>query len=231
MRKGWATALLVFLAVSAWATEPDRFVSAIPDPSDVLEEVRDLRPNLPQPPVRTPPPAKEPDEAPPAAPKAPEKPEKYDDAFAYYGRVQAVRPKVVVGNRTLIGQQELLDFLAPGMQVEVEGRVRGRALEVRSVRVIEPKYWAYFEGPDPTHGWSRVWYLNGKVWKVQAADPGPRTRLLACYAGGWHGLPPELTPELAPPEPGLWLFEGLAWEGEVQWTRLERLGGCEADGS
>lgn len=149
----------------------------------------------------------------------------YDEDYAYYGRVQATRPEVVVGRRVLVGDLALLRFLAPGMRVEVEGRVEDGRIRVKAVHVHHPKNWAFYEGPTP-EGWSRVWYAGGRPWRVQAADPGPRVRLLACYEGGWRGLPEPLRPALRPPRSGLWLLEGLLWQGEVRWTRQTRLGAC-----
>ena len=149
----------------------------------------------------------------------------YDEGYAYYGRVQAIRPEVVVGRRVLVGDLALLRFLAPGMRVEVEGRVEDGRIRVKAIHVHHPKNWAFYEGPTP-EGWSRVWYAGGRPWRVQAADPGPRVRLLACYEGGWRGLPEPLRPTLRPPRSGLWLMEGLLWQGQVRWTRQTRLGAC-----
>ena len=152
--------------------------------------------------------------------------ETYDDDYAYYGRVQATAPEVVVGSRVLAGDLALLDFLAPGMRVEVEGRVEDGRIRVKELHVLFPRNWAYYEGPTP-EGWARVWYAGGTAWRTQAADPGPRVRLLACFEEDWRGLPEALHPALHPPRSGLWLLEGLLWQGQVRWTRQTRLGACD----
>ncbi len=245
---------LLAAPLPAWASdghrtekESDRFEKVMPKLPDVFknddndekkaeekgserdqEEEDRHRPKVPMPPLPLP---KEPGDFLPPRPspphKHPEESPEYDDDFAYYGRVQAVDPEIVVGSRTLVGHLALLDFLAPGMQVEVEGRIVDGRLQVKELHVLEPKRWAYFEGPSPELGWSRVWYLDGRVWKTQTADPGPRVRLLACYRNGWIGLPPSQTPPLTPPEPGLWLLEGLAWHGELRWTQIRKIGTCQ----
>jgi len=150
----------------------------------------------------------------------------YDDHYAYYGRVRVTAPAVIVGQRRLIGDLALLGFLAPGMQVEVTGRVQAGALRVERLRVLYPRRWAYYEGPLPGEGWRRIWFKDGRPWRYQAIEPGPRVRLLACYDGGWQGLPPALLPEIGMEQPGRWLLEGLYWQGGVRWTRFERLGAC-----
>jgi len=159
-------------------------------------------------------------------PEREEHEEDYDDEYAYYGRVQATAPEVVVGRRVLVGELALLDFLAPGMRVEVEGRVEDGRIRVKELHVLFPRDWAYYEGPTP-EGWSRVWFAAGKPWRSQAANPGPRVRLLACFEEDWRGLPEALHPALHPSRPGLWLLEGLVWQGEVRWTRQTRLGACD----
>ncbi len=150
----------------------------------------------------------------------------YDDEYAYYGRVQATAPEVVVGSRILVGELALLEYLAPGMRVEVEGRVENGRIRVRELHILFPRNWAYYEGPTP-EGWARIWYAGGRPWRTQAANPGPRARLLACFEEDWLGLPEELHPAIHPPRPGLWLLEGLVWQGEVRWTRQTRLGSCD----
>jgi len=250
-------ALLLTLAMFARATdlphpeEPsdlgDRLERVVPKPHDDEddedhEEDRDEDEHefpRPKPPLPTPEP-----EAPLPSPRVPlpsnppldhheddedddEYEYEYDDDFAYYGRVQATAPEIVVGNRTLVGSQEILKYLAPGMQVEVEGRIVDGRLHATEVHVLDPKSWAYFEGPNPGLGWSRVWYLDGRVWKTQAANPGPRVRLLACYRGRWLGLPPSLIPDFRPPEDGLWALEGLIWHGKIRWTQFQRVGRCD----
>ena len=240
--------MLAVLTPVAWASDrtpkPPRHVISTPKPPThapkndeqepengrKTEERHEIRPPI-HPPVPMPSPPFSPPVTPPQKP-APhphgqEHGEEYDEEFTYYGQVQAVMPKVVVGSRTLIGSQELLQYLAPGMQVEVEGQVINGHLHVKEIHVLEPKGWAYFEGPNPGIGWSRVWYLNGKVWKTQTIDPGPRVRLLACYQGSWIGLPPSLTPALTPPEEGLWLLEGLIWKNTIRWTKRQKVGECE----
>jgi hypothetical protein len=97
---------------------------------------------------------------------------------------------------------------------------------VEGLRVLYPRRWAYYEGPLPGEGWRRTWFKDGQPWRYQAETPGPRVRLLACYDGGWQGLPPALSPEVPVEKPGLWLLEGLYWQGGVRWTRFERLGTC-----
>ncbi len=152
--------------------------------------------------------------------------EHYDEDYAYYGQVQVTRPVVVVGDRRLVGDLPLFDFLAPGMRVEVEGRVEDGRIRVRELHVLFPRTWAYYEGPGP-EGWTRIWFVNGRAWRVQAANESPRVRLLACFEKkGWRGLPDELAPGLRPPRSGLWLLEGLLLADRVHWTRQQRLGAC-----
>jgi len=150
----------------------------------------------------------------------------YYEDYAYYGTVRATSP-LVVGSRTLVGDLALLEFLAPGMQLEVEGRVVGGRIRVKEVHVLYPNPWAYYEGPLEGRGWVRAWFDGGRVWRERAADPGPRVRLVACYREDWLGLPAELRPSARPPGPGLWLLEGLLFQGQVRWTRITRLAECE----
>ncbi len=153
--------------------------------------------------------------------------EHYDEDYAYYGQVQLTRPVVVVGDRRLVGDLPLFEFLAPGMRVEVEGRVEDGRIRVRELHVLFPRTWAYYEGPGP-EGWTRIWFVNGRAWRVQAANESPRVRLLACFGKkGWQGLPDELAPGLRPPRPGLWLLEGLLLADRVHWTKQQRLGACD----
>ena len=153
--------------------------------------------------------------------------EHYDEDYTYYGQVQVTRPVVVVGDRRLVGDLPLFDYLAPGMRVEVEGRVEDGRIRVRELHVLFPRTWAYYEGPGP-EGWTRIWFVNGRAWRAQAADESPRVRLLACFEKkGWRGLPDELAPGLRPPRPGLWLLEGLLLADRVHWTKQRRLGACD----
>ena len=152
----------------------------------------------------------------------------YDDDYTYYGYVQTTGDRVVVGGRSLVGEIALLDFLAPGMVIKVEGEVRGSRLLVEEIEVLNPKIWAFYEGPHPKLGWARVWFVDGQVWRVQSVNPSARVKVLACFDGHrWLGLPEALAPTVLPPRPGLWLFEGLAWQGQIQWTKQTRLGECD----
>ncbi len=163
----------------------------------------------------------------PETPAPGEESPEYDEEFTYYGLVQTNDPTIRVGRWVLSGDHVLLEFLAPGMRVEVEGEVKGQRIYVEELHVLKPNPWAYYEGPRPGMGWVRIWFAEGKVWRTQVIAPKKRVRLLACYQGSWQALPPELVPPVHPPRPGLWLLEGFPQNGMIRWVRLRRVAECE----
>ncbi|GLV48882.1 hypothetical protein TJA_19850 [Thermus sp. LT1-2-5] len=140
------------------------------------------------------------------APKKEEKGEKRGERPVYYGRVEAVEAGTLwAGGRALPSSSPLLPYLAPGMVVEVAPE---------GLQVLVPEGWAYYEGPGSLFGlslaWARLWWVEGKVWKV-LPGAGQEAILVARYhEGKWRGVPPGLSLP-RPPKEGWWLvrLEGL----------------------
>ncbi len=162
--------------------------------------------------------------------------DRYDENYAFYGQVRLATSQVVVENRTLLGDDPMLKYLAPGMLLEVKGRVHGNRIEVRDLEVQRPKVWAYYEGPgsrieEGMSGRVRVWFEGDRGQRIfrmmPVPDGDPTLTLLACYKSGrWQGVPFELMPTTRPEKPGWWLFTGEIRFSQLIWFQMRWLKGC-----
>ncbi|GAB5602511.1 hypothetical protein FJNA_10360 [Thermus sp. FJN-A] len=122
-----------------------------------------------------------------------------------YGLLEGVEGNALwVAGRRLEGTGELVPFLAPGMVVGVE---EGR------VRVVEPRGFAYFQGPGGWVGLAekgvRSWWVGGRLWKALKGSPEEALVVARWERGQWQDLPASLRLPPAPRE-GWWR---LAWGG------------------
>ena len=157
----------------------------------------------------------------------------YDSSYSFYGSVRWSEGHVVAGSRKLVGSNPWLDYLAPGMRLEVRGKVEDGAIDVSQVVVLYPRSWSFYEGPAKLVGlpgdWIKAWFDGGDgPFRSMAADPQPDgpINLVACYrSDGWRALPPGLDPKITPPRDGWWLLEGVVRKGEVYWRLADDLPG------
>jgi len=158
----------------------------------------------------------------------------YDADYSFYGSVRWSGGAVVAGSRRLVGNNPWLELLAPGMRLEVRGRVEGNEIEVSQVEVRYPRSWSFYEGPAGLVGLSggriKVWFTGDdgdEVFKQMVADDdGEEVLLAACYrAGSWRAVPDSLEPEIVPASQGWWLLEGSAGAGGVSWRIVKKLPG------
>ena len=162
--------------------------------------------------------------------------DRYDENYAFYGQVRLAASQVVVENRTLLGDDPMLKYLAPGMLLEVKGRVHGNRIEVLDLEVQRPKVWAYYEGPAARieggmSGRVRVWFEGDRGQRIfrmmPVPDGDPTLTLLACYTSGrWQGVPFELVPTTRPEKPGWWLLTGEVRFNQLIWFQMRWLKGC-----
>ena len=143
--------------------------------------------------------------------------------------------RTVVGNRELVGNDPWLRYLAPGMRLEVKGRVEGTRIRVAEIEVKYPKTWSYYEGPARAigleGGWVRAWLAGSggrDLFKLLPTEPGRGApQLVACYEdGAWRSVPLGLRPQERPRSEGWWKLKGRLEDGRiVGWTLVQRLSG------
>jgi len=159
----------------------------------------------------------------------------YDAEYSFYGTVRWSGGAVVAGSRKLTGDNPWLGLLAPGMQLEVEGRVDGQAIIVKNINIRFPRCWSFYQGPAALVGlpgdWVKVWFQHSSglsIFKQMAAEPDSRIMLAACYrAGQWRALPEALSPGISPSSWGWWLLAGQTNDGQITWKPVARLSaGC-----
>jgi len=129
-----------------------------------------------------------------------------------YGLVEAVEGGGLwVAGRYVEAAGGLWPYLAPGMAVRVEGR---------RVQVVEPRVWAYFQGPGSLVGLAgdrvRVWWAEGRPWKVLRGTAREGVLVARFAEGVWQGLPPPFTLS-PPPRKGWWRWglRGGVWALEA----------------
>ncbi len=130
--------------------------------------------------------------------ESPEEDREYDEGYTYYGQIYLNGPQGIrVGSRLLLGEPPLAPYLAPGMWVEVRGRVEGPGLQASALRVLWPRRWAYYRGPGlgvlEGEGWVEAWFDEGRLFRYQKAQ-GNQVQPLALMEGAGRGFPRGLAP-------------------------------------
>ncbi|SDF48805.1 hypothetical protein SAMN04488243_1663 [Thermus arciformis] len=126
----------------------------------------------------------------------------------FYGQVEGVAEEGLwVAGRWVRPGGDLWRYFAPGMVVAVEGE---------RVRVVEPRTWAYLQGPGAWAGlpgaWVRVWWAEGRLWKSMKGASEEALVVARAAKGRWLGVPPSFR-LLPAPQEGWWRLrlEGGEW--------------------
>jgi len=161
----------------------------------------------------------------------------YDSEYSFYGVVRWSGDTVIVGSRKLIGDNPWLTLLAPGMKIEVQGKIVGEAIRVKKIEVRYPHHWSFYTGPAKVIGlsgsWVKVWFVEEdrlRVFRQIAADHSGEILLAACYHDGeWQALPENIEAPATPSSPGRWLLKGkkISKADSLRWLPYKKLsGGC-----
>lgn len=138
---------------------------------------------------------------------------------------------LVIDGGRLEADSPWVDFLAPGMWLELQGSWQGEAFRVSALAVTRPAYFSYYLGPARAagmgSGWVEAWFAADGTdepatpLSVRRVDPERAPLALArAVEGRWAAVPEDLLP--APSGADGWsLLHGRADGEAVRWTSAQ----------